>query len=147
MSISYPLYPDNINYAAVIFNEVSWKILITLYFTILWQEKIIIITSKFEKVSLIVETLFKLMYPLDTSIYKMISFISEEMVDFIQAPFPYIVGWSPSVFQTIKSYNYQEIENEIVMLNIDKNEVYWKHEVKFPNPQTDYWKSKFNDLK
>jgi len=46
----------------------------------------------YERVSLIIEAIFKLMYPLDTSIYTTIGFISEDMADFIQAPLPFIVG-------------------------------------------------------
>ena len=145
-SISYPIYPDNINYASIIIREITWKILINLYFAILWQEKIIIITDMYERVSLIIEAIFKLMYPLDTSIYTTIGFISEDMADFIQAPLPFIVGWSSSVYKTIESHHSHEISTEIVVLNMNTEEVSWKNKIKFPYPQTDYWKTKYFEL-
>ena len=145
-NISYPIYPDNINYATIILKEITWKILINLYFAILWQEKIIIITNMYERVSLIVEAIFRLMYPLDTSIYTTIGYISEDMADFIQAPLPFIVGWSSSVFQTISSYHSNEIKTEIVVLNMETDEISWNNKIKFPYPQTDYWKTRYDEL-
>jgi thiol-disulfide isomerase/thioredoxin len=91
-SISYPLYPDNMNHALVIFKELSMDMLVALYFSILCQQKIVIISSKVEKVSLIIESIFKLVYPLDTSIYTTIGFIAEGMMEFACAPIPVIIG-------------------------------------------------------
>ena len=69
------------------------------------------------------------------------------MADFIHAPLPYIVGWSSNVFKTIHSRLHDEIDNEIVVLDFDTNKiVWWKSKVKFPNPQTEYCKLKYEDL-
>ena len=68
-NVSYSLYPDNINYASIILKDITWKMMINLYFAILCQEKIIIVTSLYAKTSLIIEAIFKLIHPLDT-LYK-----------------------------------------------------------------------------
>lgn len=81
-SISYPLYPDNMNHAAVLFKDMPIKILHSLYFAILCQQKIVIVSSKVQKISLIVESMFKLVYPLDTTIYTTIGFINERITEF-----------------------------------------------------------------
>ena len=90
--ISYPIYPDGINYASVIFGHISIKTLLNLYYAMLLGEKVIIITEKSEIMALLVETIIKLMYPLDMSSYLVLGFICEEMLDYIHAPIPYIIG-------------------------------------------------------
>ena len=146
-SVSYSLYPDNINYASIIMNEITWKMMINLYFAILCQEKIIIVTNFYERTSLIIEAIFKLMHPLDTIMYTTIGFISEDMVDFIHAPLPYIVGWSTDVYKIVESSLQKEDDPEIVILNLDANKVLlWKTKVRFPNPQTEYLKLKYESL-
>jgi hypothetical protein len=125
-SISYPLYPDNMNHAAVLFKDVPITILHSLYFAILCQQKIVIVYSKVQKISLIVESMFKLVYPLDTTSYTTIGFINERVTEFACAPIPVIVGCHPSVYHNIPTYELAHFESEVVILNIDQGTVKWK---------------------
>ena len=99
--ISYPIYPDGINYASVIFNEITIEMMIVLFFSLMWEEKIIIVTERYEIISLLVEAIIKLSFPLDLSTYTIIGFIDEEMIDYIHAPLPYVIGWNNEVMENI----------------------------------------------
>lgn len=110
------------------------------------KNKIMIVTPTYEKVALLIEALFKLIYPLDSSSYITVGFISEEMIDFIHAPFPYIVGCPPKVFEVIPKFAYNELEDEVVIINFDTAQIQWKNCPKFPAQQTEYWKAKIEEL-
>lgn len=144
--ISYPLYPDNMNYASVIFSEISIDLLITMYFAVLLQSKIVIVTKKIDKVALIIECVFKLLYPLDTSIYTTIGFISEGMQDFIGAPVPVIIGCHPSTFKSIPEYEIPNIENEAVILYLDEDTYTWNEKVDLPQNHIEYCRHKLTNI-
>ena len=120
-NISYPLYPDNMNYASVILRDLSKNLLISLYFAILLQQKVMIVTSRVERVSLLIECIFKLLYPLDTSMYTTIGFISEGMMEFAGAPVPVIFGCHPKVFKAVHEYELSSIKSEVVIINVDED--------------------------
>ena len=100
-NISYPIYPDGINYASVIFNEISTEMMIVLFYSLLWEEKIIIVTERYEIISLLVEAIIQLAFPFDLSTYTIIGFIDEEMIDYIHAPLPYVIGWKNELIENI----------------------------------------------
>jgi len=66
-SISFPLYPDHINHAEVVLDYLPRSCLTNLFYALLLQMKIIIITEDVGQVALIIESLFKLIYPFDPS--------------------------------------------------------------------------------
>lgn len=146
-NISYPLYPDGMNHALVIFKYASIQWFISLYFAVVLQQKIIIITKDVGRVTLILESVFKLVYPFDTSIYTTVSNVTEDMLEIVEAPFPVIIGCSPEVYKSIPSYKLSSMKSETVIINLDDNRIGWKNKVDFPKSQLSYLTTKLEDLK
>jgi hypothetical protein len=145
-SISYPLYPDSMNHALVIFKYIHIDCFISLYFAVLLQQKVIIVTKDVGRVTLILESIFKLMYPFDTSIYTTVSNVTKDMLEIAEAPFPVIIGCQPEVYSSIPSYKLSTIKSEAVIINLDDNRIAWRNKVEFPQSQLSYLTSKLEDL-
>ena len=146
-SISYPLYPDQINHTVIIYKYLPQNCLITLFFTILLQLKIVIITEKVGRVALIIESLFKLVYPFDTSWYTTMGDVRSGLTELAGAPFPIIIGWKPTLFNTISKFDRETIKSDAVIINIDLGEILWENKIRFPRPQYKYLQDNLLELK
>ena len=49
-------------------------------------------------------------------------------------------------WKIFKKYHWKEIEDFVVIIDIDSNEVHWRNSIAFPTPQTDYWRTKLENL-
>ncbi|CAI2360587.1 unnamed protein product [Moneuplotes crassus] len=145
-SISFPLYPDNINHTIIVYNYVPRNCLVNLFFALLLQTKIIIVTEKVGRAALIIESLFKLIYPFDSSCYTTIGDVQEGLAELAGAPFPVIIGCSPSKFYSLPNYEVANVKEECMICNIDTEEITWLNEISFPKSQSDYLNEKLNEL-
>lgn len=97
--------------------------------------------------TLILESIFKLVYPFDTSIYTTVSNVTEDMLEIAEAPFPVIIGCLPEVYKSIPSYKLASMKSETVIINLDDNRIGWKNKVEFPKSQLSYLTTKLEDLR
>jgi hypothetical protein len=65
--------------------------LLEMFFSLLHERKIIIIHNDSSKNAILIETLISLLYPLQWN-FTNISYMIPNMVEYLEAPFPYIIG-------------------------------------------------------
>lgn len=146
-SISYPLYPDHINHTVVVYQYLPQNCLITIFFSILLQMKIVIVTERVGRVALIIESIFKLVYPYDTSSYTTVGDVRSGLSELAGAPFPVIIGCQPEIFNNIPKFELESIKSDAVVINIDSGEIIWEDKISLPKPHLEYLKSKLDELK
>lgn len=91
INLNFPLVPDNIDYSRIL-NNFSIPNIIDIFNGILLEEKILIVTDYLESFASIVESFNELLFPFNPNNYFTISFITDDMIDFLYAPVPYIIG-------------------------------------------------------
>jgi len=81
--------------------------------------KIILVSSRFKDLALLIEALLDLLAPLDRSIPKNISFLTPEMIDYLDAPGSYLIGVSDVLYNQIAMKKWQELERTTVVFDLD----------------------------
>lgn len=90
--------------------------LVNLLVALLQERKVVIIKSDVSDLALIMQALITLLQPF-TWHHTLITYITEEMVDLLEAPVPFFIGVSSSVWDKIASI--REYSSEIVIFDIE----------------------------
>jgi hypothetical protein len=75
----------------LLFQKVKPKMLLQMFVCLLHERKIVLIHSDSSKNALIIEALISLLYPLQWN-FTNISYMIPSMAEYLEAPFPYIIG-------------------------------------------------------
>ena len=137
IDLNYPLIPDNNDYSKIL-TYFSSSTIIDIFNGILLEEKILIVTDLIENFASIVESFNELLFPFNPNNYFTISFITEDMIDFLYAPVPYIIGWDSETFKSIQKFHWKHLESEIMWIQPSKNKILWQRKVRYPQPHTKY---------
>ena len=61
------------------------------------------------------------------------------MIDFLEAPFPYVIGLSRDTWRFIQENKWEHLPEEIIAFDIDHNKVFMKEELpRYPEPYTSF---------
>lgn len=75
------------------------------------------------ELTIFIETLILMFYPLDLSCYSLITDLTETMLDFVHAPVPYIIGCSSDIYKKLWSLReWENIKEEVMIVLLDKND-------------------------
>ena len=99
--------------------------LLEMFFSLLHERKIIIIHNDSSKNAILIETLISLLYPLQWN-FTNISYMIPNMVEYLEAPFPYIIGVPRELWKQIYEQKWDIIGEEVVAFDIDNNRTYHK---------------------
>lgn len=75
----------------LLFQKVKPKMLMQMFVSLLHERKIILIHNDSSKNAILIEALISLLYPLQWN-FTNISYLIPSMAEYLEAPFPYIVG-------------------------------------------------------
>lgn len=92
---------DNFDFS-VLMSKIKIKLLIQLFIAILLEQKIVIVTSNVCENAVIIEILQTLLYPMKWNLFN-VAVITADNYEFLDAPFPYIIGMSQDTWSKIKS--------------------------------------------
>lgn len=99
---------------------------------LLLEKKILIIRDNFADNAALIESLLMLLSPLyllcELLFYSQwtfvnISYLSESMVEYIDAPMPYIIGVPRAIWKDIKKQRGDTIPTDLVIFDVDKNKL------------------------
>ena len=76
----------------LLFEKISVSSLVCLYHSLILDKRIILIAKDINQISIIIDCLLAILYPLKTGTYSIIPIIKENYIEFLDAPVPYIVG-------------------------------------------------------
>lgn len=110
---------------SVLFNKIKMSVLIQLYAAILLERKIIIVTNDTSNNAIIIEILQTLLYPMKWNLFS-VAIITVETSDFLDAPFPYLLGISQESWAELKPYKWRTLPDEIFVVDIESNKVQMK---------------------
>jgi hypothetical protein len=110
---------------SILFNKIKINVLIQLYAAILLERKIIIVTNDVCNNAVIIETLQTLLYPMKWNLFS-VAVITTETADFLDAPFPYILGMSQDTWTELKPYKWGCLAEETFVVDIETNKMYLK---------------------
>lgn len=110
---------------SILFSKIKIKVLIQLYAAILLERKIIIVTNDICNNAIIIEILQTLLYPMKWNLFS-VAVITPETWDFLDAPFPYIIGMSQDTWAELKPYKWRSLPEEVFVVDIEMNKVQFK---------------------
>jgi len=110
---------------SILFNKLKIKVLIQLYAAVLLERKIVIVTADVCTNAIIIETLQTLLYPMKWNLFS-VAVITTETCDFLDAPFPYIIGMSQETWAELKPFKWSSLPEEIFVVDIEQNKTYLK---------------------
>ena len=92
---------DNYEFS-FLFRRVNYQRIIQLFVALLLERKVILITKDFSELSILIETLKALLYPLQWKCIT-ISFLIPKLIDYLDAPVPYIIGISRTMWKEVSA--------------------------------------------
>lgn len=108
-----------------------------MFLCLLHERKLILIHNDSGKNAILIETLISLLYPLQWN-FTNISYLIPSMVEYLEAPFPYIVGVGRDLWKYIYEQKWDILGDEVVAFDIDNQRYFAKGEEipEFPQPYT-----------
>jgi hypothetical protein len=86
---------------------------------LLLERKLILISKDIHGNAKIIEAFMRLLAPLDATSFLNISYIKQEMIDYLDSPVPYIIGVSEKIWNKISMTKWNEISDDTVAFHID----------------------------
>ena len=95
--------------------------IIKLVTALLLERKVILIKSQIEDIAIIIQALISLMNPFQWH-HTIITYLTEDMIDFVEAPVPYLIGVQAKVWDQI--WNVREYPSDIIIFDLE-NQLRW----------------------
>ncbi len=111
---------ENFNFELLI-QKLRPQMILKLVTALLLERKVILIKTHFEDISIIMQSLISLMNPFNWH-HTIITYLTEEMIDFVDAPVPYLIGVSAKAWD--KLWNVREYPSDIVIFDLE-NQLRW----------------------
>lgn len=89
LNLNFPLVPDNHNYSKI-FECLNITALIDMFYGILLEERILLITDCIGEMTVAIEALFELVFPFNPIDYRIISSLPEDMHMLLGLPCPFV---------------------------------------------------------
>lgn len=116
-----------------LFKSIVPEHIITLIKLILLERKLILIKSDCSKNAIIIESLFQLICPLYLCFlypsqwqFINISYLTSAMIDYIDAPMPYIVGIPRDIWNKAKAKKVKTLTSDVAIFDIDEKKLQYK---------------------
>lgn len=111
------------------------------------ERKIILISRNIEYNAILIESLLELLSPLNKSVFTNISFLKQEMVDYLDMPLPFVIGISTKVWNQIFMSKWNEVSDDTIAFDLDTELLMTKLDIPSPpEPITSILQHTLNDL-
>ena len=87
----------------MLFKRVNYQRIVQLFVALLLERKVILVSKEISELSVLIETLKDLLYPLQWKCIT-ISFLVPKLVDYLDAPVPYIIGVSRTMWKEVMPF-------------------------------------------
>ena len=120
----------------LLFQKVRPHMLMQMFVSLLHERKIILVYNESSNNAVIIEALISLLYPLQWT-FTNISYLVPSMTEYLEAPFPYIVGLSRDLWKHVYEHKWDALGDEVVAFDLDTHRVFEKEALpEFPQPYT-----------
>jgi len=116
---------ENFPFCAVIFNMSSAAI-VTAVFGLLQEKKVVIISRFPGDLAIFIQTILVLLAPF-TWPSGILSVLTPDLIDYLDAPFPYIVGVSQNDWKIIQNKKKENLDEEIVLIDLSTEQSVMHH--------------------
>ena len=93
--------------------------ILTIVNCLLLERKVIIISKDSNLNAILIESILDLLTPLDKHVFMNISYLKQEMIDYMDSPVPYIIGIHELVWNKIVMTKWGEASDDTVVFVID----------------------------
>ena len=77
----------------------------------------------------------------------MLSFLSPDLIDYLDAPFPFLVGVSKKLWNEIYTTRWERMDEDIVVFDLNNQSIQYKQELPSkPQPYVSFMIPKFENL-
>lgn len=101
LNLNFPLVPDNHDYG-LIFELIPVERIIDVFYGIMLEERILLVTKNISKMTKAIEGLFELVFPFSPLNYRVISNLPGDMHFFLNLPCPFVICCTDVVFLEIQ---------------------------------------------
>lgn len=137
--------PENFDFSELFIRN-SADLINQVFLGLLLERKVILVGSSPSKNAQMIETLKKLLFPLSWSC-QTISNLSYQLIDYLEAPFPYLVSISPETWAKVQEKRFQNFDEDVIVLDIEKQVIHQKSELpQIPGILEQNFLSKLQDL-
>ena len=105
-----------------LFQKVKPAFFVEIFMCLLHERKIVIVNNDIGMNAQIMQTLLTLQFPMCWPC-SMLSYLSPQLVDYLDAPFPYIVGISKKLWSEIYSSRWETMDEDIVVFDIQSQAI------------------------
>jgi hypothetical protein len=138
LNLNFPLVPDNHNYSKI-FECLHPTALIDIFYGILLEERMLLITDCIGQITVAIEALFELVFPFNPIDYRIISSLPEDMHLLLGLPCPFVTICTTEVFEVIKNDHLRDHKEELMIIDIKNQRISWDRKVDYPQPHTQYF--------
>lgn len=119
-----PFKIDDFDFS-ILFTKIKVNVLIQLFTAILLERKVIIVTNDVCNNAVIIEILLTLLYPMKWNLF-LVANVTVDTSDFLDAPFPYIIGTSQHTWSELKPYKWKLLPDDVFVVDIESNKIQTK---------------------
>ena len=83
------------------------------------ERKCILISRNFQFNAILIESLLELLSPLNKQVFINISYLKEDMLDYLGTPLPFIIGISSTIWNKIFMTKWNEVSDDTIAFDID----------------------------
>jgi len=100
-----------------LFLKIKASFFVEIFMSILHERKIVLVNNEHAMNASIIQTFITLLFPLAWPC-SVVSILSPALVDYLDAPFPYIVGVSKKLWQDFFSHRWERLDEDIVVFDL-----------------------------
>jgi hypothetical protein len=105
-----------------IFTMVKPSFFVEIFICVLHERKIIIVSNDQHKNATLMQTILTLMFPLQWPC-SMLSFLSPDLIDYLDAPFPFLVGISKKLWNEVYTTRWDRMDEDIVVFDLNTQSI------------------------
>ena len=90
-----------------------------LFTCLVLQRKVIIISQDTSVNAILIESLLELLSPLDSKVFMNISYLKQDMTDYLDCLVPYVIGIEENLWNKIFMRKWNEVSDDTVAFTID----------------------------
>lgn len=118
--------------------------IVQLFTALLLEKKIVLIKKEIGEIALIMQSLIALLTPFKWN-FVIITYLTNELIDYLEAPFPYLIGVSTTIWSQIMYM--KEYGEEIIIFDLESQERKFIPKLDIPELPRPYGDDLLNGLK
>ena len=108
-----------------LFLKIKPQFFVEIFISIIHERKIVIVNNDIGMNAIIFQTMLVLLFPLSWTC-SMLTYVSPSLIDYLDAPFPFIVGISKKLWTEIYTSRWDRMDEDLVIFDLHSQTIQFK---------------------